>query len=174
MCSSDLILARTLAWVMRTVAGRDYAPRQVSLDPLARWMRPGAQGARTLHGCVVAAHRGGFLVCREPRNLPVSPLISGTSAAWDGRFLVALEGGNPAVRYTVEPLGARGWQAIRKPTRHVVPYRAAQSAPALVAEGAVLAVPHLGVETPGVAFSVSPLSAKTLALTPFAVVSGPG
>jgi tRNA(Ile)-lysidine synthase len=167
-------VARALAWMLRTIAGREYGPRTAALDQLARWIRGDARGARTLHGCVVAAQGGGFLVCREARALPVISVTAGISAAWDNRFRVTLQGGSPDTRHSVQALGVRGWQAARERAAHLLPYRAAQSVPALYAGGTVVAVPHLGIESPGVALSVLPLSAETLALTPFAVVSGPG
>jgi len=167
----DAAFARTLAHVLRHVSGRAYFPSQRTLDPMVRWLRGDAAGARTLHGCVVAAHPDRFLVCREARSLPTTPITAGESVPWDNRFRVTLGRGRPGgLGYAVAALGPQGWAAVRGRAARCMPYRAVQAVPALYADGEVLAVPHLGIEAPGVAFSVSPLSAESLALRPFAVV----
>lgn len=166
----DSALARTLARLLRHVGARTHGPGRNPLDPLVRWLRGDAQGARTLHGCVVAAQGPRFLVCREARGLPEIPIAEGQDVVWDNRFRVALRGGGGGVHYTVAALGAAGWPLVRERAVLRIPYRALQSVPALYADGEVLAVPHLGVETGPVALRVSPLSADSLTLRPFAVV----
>jgi hypothetical protein len=125
-----------------------------------------------LHRCLIAARGDRFLLCREARDLPTLSLASGASVEWDRRFRLGLQGAHGP--YDAGPLGEEGWQSVRQRGALEVPYLAARSLPALRAAGKVVAVPHLGVGTPGLAFSVSPMSAETLALRPFAVVSGPG
>lgn len=166
----EAVLARTLAQLLRRAGGRAYAPSRHALAPLVRWLQGEVQGARTLHGCVVAAHAHRFLVCRETRALPEMPIADGQAIVWDNRFQATLRGGRRGIRYTVGALGPRGWALMGGRARRCMPYRAALSVPALYADGEVLAAPHLGIEAGDVALRVSPLSADSPALRPFPLV----
>lgn len=169
----DDTVLRGLALALRAVGGSPYGPRRDALKGVVRWMRSAPpRSARTLHRCLLARQDDRFLLCREARGLRTVALPDGATAVWDDRFRLGLRGGNGP--YEAGPLGEEGWQAVRHRAAAHVPYLAARSLPALWAAGEVVAVPHLGVETPGLAFSVSLMSAETLALRPFAVVSGPG
>ena len=169
------VAVRALNRILTVVGGRMFPARREAVDQLLRWLRahPAQRTARSLHGCVLAPQRDGVLICREARALPTVRLQGGQAVPWDNRFNVQIRGGD-AARYEVGPLGATGWAVVRRRAVKSLPYRGVMALPALFANGAVAAVPHLGIVAAGVAFLVSPLSAQTLALRPFAVVSRAG
>lgn len=166
---------RALARVLITVGGAEYGPRRESLERLHGRISAGLTAGATLGGCRVLPRRGGLLVVREARNLPVMRLDSGQKLLWDGRFEVALHragGRGAAVGLELElelgPLGGppggprggpgggrggdAGWAEVRAAAPAAVtariPALARAALPALRDRRGVLAVPHLGYRRP--------------------------
>ncbi|MGQ0676678.1 MAG: hypothetical protein ACT4N4_11410, partial [Rhodospirillales bacterium] len=128
---------RVLARTLMTVAGQAYPPRLENLEALARAaVLPGFRG-RTLHGCRVAPHGPGLLICREPAAAaPSLPLPAGRWIAWDGRFLVRARSGKGLF------VGALGGACPAAPG---IPRLAALTMPAVWAGKRLVAVPSPGL-----------------------------
>jgi tRNA(Ile)-lysidine synthase len=172
--SDPAVALRALAHVLGCVGGRDYPPDTAALERLAAWLASGAHGKRSLHRCVVKRSADGVFVRREHRDLPRVPLPIGQSLAWDGRYEVCLERGEPALRYEVAALRSTDWPALKPRLALAVGREAALTLPALFANGRLVAVPQLGISEVCSTLRVSRLPGRTLAFRPFAVVSGPG
>ena len=89
------------------------------------------------------AAAGGYLVCREDRDLP-GPMaaVPGQRIHWDGRFSIEFTG--PAGSgLRLAPLGRDGWTEVAARAAQTVPAAAGPSLPALFDENGAVRVPHL-------------------------------
>lgn len=124
------LLARSLEWT----AGAAYPPRLEALEAaLAAALQPGGAARRTLHGCLVARGRAGWLtVAREPAAA-AGPLRlePGARCLWDGRFEVCA--GEQAIE--VAALGAAEARSLAPDVRRAAPGAALAALPALLAPG---------------------------------------
>ncbi len=152
------ISLRVLGRVLASVGGAAHGPGREKLERLhARLVGGGADAGRTLGGCRVMGTAGGYLVCREDRNLP-GPMaaVPGQPILWDGRFAIEFSGpADPGAGLRLGPLGRDGWTevAARNPGPPRVPAAAGPSLPALFDGDGPIRVPHLnygaGVGRPG-------------------------
>ncbi len=146
----DLAL-RCLGRVTAAVGGRPYPPRRRTVETLLGELTSAVGLRRTLGGCLLSAHGGNVLICREARNLPEPVTVSpGVPQLWDGRFLTEF---NAVIGAEGPPqlaaLGDRGWRQMagERPEvgdRAPVLRDALQTLPALFDDHGVFSVPHLG------------------------------
>ena len=146
----DELALRALRDGLRLVGGQPFPPRLERLEALLAALRAGQGEGRTLHGCRLAAWRGGTVLVREGRGLPVAQsLPAGREIIWDGRFRVRRGRGRPV---EVAPLGASGWRqaaAADPDLSKRLPRLAGLALPALWRNGILLAVPSLGLAENG-------------------------
>lgn len=130
---------RLLARLLMVVAGRPYPPRLERLERLRRDLEVPAP-RRSLAGCLVAAGAGGRLrVMREPAAVaPPMTVRGGDALLWDGRFRLIVEG----PRDQAATLQAVGNLRVDAPAA-ALPGTVRRTLPALMDDGAILAVPHL-------------------------------
>lgn len=140
--------------VIACVGGRAYPPSRAKVARLLDRVVAAREGG-SLGRCAVSWQGETLLVCREHRDLPRPALAEpGSTMIWDGRFLIRLVaptgGGGADTR--LEVLGESRARQLRRggngrPAALPVPVAAAL--PALVDEGGVVAVPHLGYRRAG-------------------------
>ncbi len=142
--TEPVVAARILARCCMAVGGAAYPPRLERLERLLAALRGGsAFGARTLAGCVIAPTATGWRVMREPSAVaPPVTIQGGGTVRWDGRFVVAWTGAGPA---EVGALGAEGWARLKDAAVPALPAAVGRTLPALRRNGALLALPHLGI-----------------------------
>ena len=140
---------RVLGRLLASVGGTAHGPGREKLERLhARLVGDGGlEAGRTLGGCRVMGTAGGYLICREDRNLP-GPMaaVSGQRILWDGRFAIEFSGSaDPGAGLRLGPLGRGGWTEIaaRNPGAPTVPAAAGPSLPALFDGDGPIRVPHL-------------------------------
>jgi len=133
---------RVLSRVVQRIGGQPYPPRGDRLDRLYK-----AQSG-TLAGCRVVKKPGNILVlCRESRGVaPLTPIISGQSTVWDGRFVVTASATCPS-GVSVGALGARGWEQVKKECSITIPAMIRTTLPAIWIDGELCLVPHLGYKS---------------------------
>ena len=166
------VATRALAQVLRRVGGMGMGPRTTALAALYRAIARGLNRTRTLHRCLLSPVGGPILlVCREPRDLPITPIARGGSMLWDRRFAITWDGNPLHSKARVAPLGTLGWHQIRRQAQRNLPARARDVVPALWRGSRIVAVPHLGVGRPQVGFCARFAPAAPLLPQPFAVVS---
>lgn len=139
---------RMLSRLLTGVGGGAYAPRAERTQALFFRLRGGLSRAATLAGCRVVPQGGRLLFCREAgRMAPPLTLVPGAEMAWDGRFRLKVAEDAPA-GLVLAPLGPTGWNkvvAAAKPRRlPVLPALVRATLPAIYADDALCAVPHLG------------------------------
>ena len=109
------ISLRVLGRVLAAVGGSPHMPGREKLERLHDLLvGAGLESGRTLGGCRVMAAPGGYLVCREDRNLP-APMAAepGRRVLWDGRFDIEfLRSADPGAGLRLAPLGRHGWAQI--------------------------------------------------------------
>jgi tRNA(Ile)-lysidine synthase len=147
---------RALAATVRTVGGREQAPRLESLSRLDDALGSGANfRGMNLAGCRVVPWRGGWLVYREYAHVaPPEPVPALQPVCWDGRFLVR-SNAEASEQMTLR-VGAFGElsgserRAIVEASNppHLLPRQTWPSLPVLWREGRVVDVPHLGWRSP--------------------------
>lgn len=139
---------RVLGRVLASVGGGTHMPGREKLERLHDRLVGGGLGAgRTLGGCRVMGAAGGYLVCREDRDLP-GPMaaVPGQRILWDSRFAIDFTGrADPGAGLRLAPLGRDGWTEIaaRNPGAPMVPAAAGPSLPALFDGHGPVRVPHL-------------------------------
>jgi tRNA(Ile)-lysidine synthase len=148
------VARRVLIALLTTIGGNIYPPRHASLEKICDVIRqhggktPGSRAA-TLGGCRILPAGPGILICREAGRCEVLTAPQGASVWWDNRFFVRLpgDGARPAGTYTIRPLGATGWAAIRRkitdPVASLLPAAVRSALPAIHKRGRIVAVPHL-------------------------------
>lgn len=146
LAEPEEIALRLLARLLMVVAGSPYPPRLEQLERLHRALCAGDPG-RSLAGCLIAAAGRRIRLMREPAAVaPALPVRGGDTVTWDGRFRLAVDGPSTATG-RVEALGRSGWRALSGGLQGGLPRlpRAVrETVPALVDDGTILAVPHLG------------------------------
>jgi len=146
----DLAL-RCLGQVITVIGGRPYPPRRRAVETMLGELTSVVGLRRTLGGCLLSAHGGNVLICREARNLPEPKAVSpGVLDFWDGRFLAHFNSMIGVVgRPKLAALGNRVWHQIAS-KRTVVEDRTSgfldvlPTLPALFDDQGVFSVPHLG------------------------------
>jgi tRNA(Ile)-lysidine synthase len=136
------IALRLLARLLMVVSGKTYGPRLERLESLLGTIR--AHGAsRSLGGCLVDARRRRVRILREPAAVSAPVAVrSGEAVLWDRRFRIVVDGpGGAAAR--IAALGVDGRVALAE-YGVTLPAAVCETVPALVDDGAILAVPHLG------------------------------
>ena len=139
---------RVLGRLLASVGGAAHGPGREKLERLhARLVGGGFEAGCTLGGCRVMGTAGGYLVCREDRNLP-GPMaaVPGQHILWDGRFAIEFTApADPGAGLRLGPLGRDGWTEIaaRNPGPPTVPAAAGPSLPALFDGDGPIRVPHL-------------------------------
>lgn len=145
---------RALARCLMAIGGGAYGPRLERLLRLHGQIAAGRLGAgATLGGCRIVSLKGRLLICRELAAVEAACALAAQAAQrWDGRFIVALGGGNQKTgRFQLAALGAAGYRAILalqpELRRHRIPAMARPVLPALWRAGKAgkgpIAVPHL-------------------------------
>lgn len=155
LATPDEISLRLLARVLMVVSGRPYGPRLEALENLLDGLRTGGRG-RSLAGCLIKPRRGRIRVMREPAAV-APPLVvhGGADVVWDGRFRIVMADNSAAVprdsSACIQALGRAGWlELVRRGESGEIRLPAAvrETLPALVDDGAILAVPQLGYKRP--------------------------
>ncbi len=113
-------------------------PVKLERDELIHWIVAPSTGRRTLGGAVFVKRKNVLIVGREPGRIASVPKIIGVSKSvvWDGRFKVMGPEGSQ-----VAPVGALEGITRRKD----IPAFVQAGLPAVLKNGAVLAIPHLGI-----------------------------
>ncbi|WP_338029621.1 tRNA lysidine(34) synthetase TilS [Gluconacetobacter tumulisoli] len=142
---ADLLSARILASVLRTVSGRDYPPPRQAVAALVNAPRAATLGGACLVPAGPALRRAGLVwlaVREESAMADAVPARSG--ACWDGRFVLWAPPGTVLDGVT---FGAAGPVARWAPPgwRSRWPARAWRTLPALHRGGRVAAVPLAGI-----------------------------
>ncbi len=149
------IRRRAIRDIVRSVGGREYAPREARLDRLLERFPAGLAAGRTLGGCRILPWRDAILICREPQAIEEAvPLAPGSPVLWDGRFRIELSGAAPALM--VRAFARAGLGALAAPPdlrRLPAPVR--PSLPSLWHGDELVAVPHLGAILPALARNAS-------------------
>jgi tRNA(Ile)-lysidine synthase len=151
--ADDEIRLRALARLLVAVGGADHPPRLERLERLDAALRAAVAGRRpaaaTLAGVRVALAASGrlWLIPEAGRaGFPDRPLVAGETVAWDHRTRVDVPSGLTAdARLTA--LGAAAADLRRRGLVAVptAPAAALAALPAIVAAGAVVAVPDLAL-----------------------------
>lgn len=145
---------RVLSRLVRAIGGASsYGPRSERLERLLNQMYAGEPSGQTLGHCRLVPKQGGWIICRERRNLPPAQSVGpGEKIIWDGRFRLSF---GPA-------LPSNAWVAAFDP-RFLSPERPGlqfhkgvfpvpgvvlPSLPALYDDEGILAVPHLRYNRP--------------------------
>ena len=156
--SPGAVPAAALDALLRTIAGRRHPMPSAAVAALAA-----APRAATLGGArLIAAPRGeGWWVLREAAAMqPAIPALAG--AVWDGRFRV---GGGVAAGLSLGALGADA--AGLRHLRPDWPAALLRTLPALRRDGALVAVPALGLGAPDQPFALAFSPPLPMAGAPF-------
>jgi tRNA(Ile)-lysidine synthase len=132
-----------LAATLRTIGGREFAPRPHATSRLGQAVIAADFHGASLAGCAIRLWADRVLICRELRGV-ASPieLASGEWRVWDGRFAARSQRGSPPL--TLGALGKIGFSALRKRYAPGLPALFGASLPALRADGKILAAPSIG------------------------------
>lgn len=115
---------RTLAAALRFVSGADYPPRAADLMRLVS--RDWAQGAATLHGCILFPGSDGLRISRE--YAAVRDLTCASTEVWDGRWRFT---GNHRPGLTLRALGPDGLAQVLDRGPSSQPYHAVLATPSV-------------------------------------------
>lgn len=145
---SSEVSARLLARVLTTIGGAPYPPRRDSLERLVSRMRDERPFRdMTLAHCQIRQRRGQWLLCRENDRRPALELTPQHWHCWEDRFLIRLRGRRRAV--FVHRLGDQAWSKRKYLVQHGqerdIPAVIRESLPAIWQDGALIAIPHLGL-----------------------------
>lgn len=144
---------RLLASLVRTAAGAAYRPRFERLRRLAAGLMDKDFSGACLFGCqILPDGPDAVLFLREAAAIgPDLQLGPGESGLWDGRYRIAATEG--PVR--VAALGPDGWVQVKERVPAAPgPHAARLVLPAVWRAGQPVAVAALGLETPGVTFTL--------------------
>ena len=108
---------------------------------LQSWLREEKTGRRTLGGAMFAKRRGALIAARESGRISKFPEVIGASGMtiWDGRFVV-----DGPVGASIVPL--RDVKSVLR--REDIPAFVQAGLPAIVQNGRIWSIPHLGVGQP--------------------------
>ncbi|MEQ1652541.1 MAG: tRNA lysidine(34) synthetase TilS [Hyphomicrobium sp.] len=139
--------------------GASRPPELSEIEALAVRLEAPDEIAVTLGGAMISAGMRYVRVWREPGRLsvPELTLTAGQRQLWDERFWVGYDG-DAATAVKVGPLGRAGYDAIAADVadRFRPPAGAAYGLPAFFADGALLAVPALGLAPGFTAMRLTP------------------
>lgn len=130
--------------VLRMIDLCGYSKRKVEREErfkLQTWMLEEKTGRRTLGGALFAKRKDLLIVAREPGRISKVPLLIGTDGAllWDGRFHF-----KGPVGASILPLRDLGPVARRDD----IPAFVQAGLPAIVQNGQIWSIPHLGIGQP--------------------------
>jgi tRNA(Ile)-lysidine synthase len=142
------IALRAIGKAITAAGGSGDRPPLSKLEAMAaEIVERGCYGAWTLARAKVAANESEVTFEREPgrKSLPNFSLACGTSAIWDGRFVVHASAGLPHPSIDVRPLGDTGLGRLRRdhPALADVPFGSATLVPSFWRGDNLLAVPPL-------------------------------
>lgn len=146
--AADAVPAGALSALVRVIGGAVYPPPRAQIARLVRQLAPAS-----LAGVCIIRERAGWVLCREP-GACAPPVAAMAGALWDGRFRVrAAPAAGGAMGAQIGALGARAADF-----RRISPLRAQilRGLPAIWVDGAVIAVPHLGIGDPAWRLSFAP------------------
>lgn len=142
------IVLRVLSRLISSIGGRAYPPRLEGVERLLVDMKSGDFTGATLAGCLFAPLDSGknlLLVAREAGTTDARQDITpGETVHWDGRFVVALDGG---IGGNIAALGEAGWRELLElwpgARKTALPHAARLALPTLWVDGEIRSVPHL-------------------------------
>ncbi len=144
---------RALARILMAVGGADYPPRLERLERLYGRIEDGTLGrGATLAGCRIVPSGDRLLVTRELSAVNPEPLAltPDEPSFWDHRFQVRLAAVPDVGKAEVRALGPHGLDSLRKVLEGAplaLPALVRPTLPALFLDGALAAVPHLGLRS---------------------------
>ncbi|OLP61114.1 tRNA lysidine(34) synthetase TilS [Xaviernesmea oryzae] len=89
--------ARAIALLAAAMGGKAMPVGRETMGRVATFLQGGMPGRMTASGVVFDRRREGLFLYREARDLPVTRLLSGQEALWDGRYHVRNLGAAPLV-----------------------------------------------------------------------------
>ncbi|MEX0276693.1 MAG: tRNA lysidine(34) synthetase TilS [Ruegeria sp.] len=128
------IIIAAVTWI----AGRDYPPRQSTIDRAQQALSAGQ--TLPIGGCLLVPDREKTWICRELK--PVGEVVTGVAEAWDDRWIVT---GPVRPNVEVRALGENGilrlsdWRELGKPRKVLL------SSPAVWSGETLLAAPLAGL-----------------------------
>jgi hypothetical protein len=144
---TKVLQTRILGWLICRF-GSGKMPEPGELELLSAWVATG-RSRRTLGGAIFARRKDHLLIGREPARVEQAPVTIPESGLvlWDHRFEVHAEPGSRVI-----PLLCAG----SFPRSKKMPGFVQAALPAIVREGAPIAVPHLGLGSGAEAAFVQP------------------
>ncbi|GAA0591413.1 tRNA lysidine(34) synthetase TilS [Caenispirillum bisanense] len=130
---------RALAGVLACIGGSGHPPR---LESLERAFGRLGSDELTVAGCRIVRRAGRWLVCREAGR--AAPPVGLAAGEWDGRWRWS-PGTAEADGIRLGAVGQAGLAAVAREARQGLPAVVVEALPALWRQGALLAVPPLGV-----------------------------
>jgi tRNA(Ile)-lysidine synthase len=143
------IRLRLLARLLERIGGASQPAQLGEIERLSEWLEAGRGQARTLGGCRVQRRSKNLIIGRECGRMAAQPvrIKPGQTLLWDDRFKIRL---NRASRKSMEilPLGeAKDRADVKRPKN--LPDFVFKALPAVVSNGQVAMVPHIGYSRPG-------------------------
>jgi tRNA(Ile)-lysidine synthase len=146
--AAEELRIRLLSRLLAAMGGASEAAELSQIERAVAWLSGGKGSARTLGGCRIHRRAAGFLVGREGGRMTASPVAvtAGETVLFDGRFRVRVERAPPGP-LRLQALGkATGARLERPPS---LPAFVFETLPAVIHDGEVAAVPHLGYRRDG-------------------------
>ncbi len=141
------IRLRLLMRALQACGGAGMPPSLSQSEALLALIGTSSFRRQALAGCLIERGARQIRIYREcGRGLPVLALAPGVTGIWDNRFDVTLAdaAGVPGI---VSALGSDGLKSAREINASVkLPARIAHALPSFWRHGALIAVPHLGIE----------------------------
>ncbi|MFL5260472.1 MAG: tRNA lysidine(34) synthetase TilS [Hyphomicrobiales bacterium] len=134
------IKLRAVSSLVSRYGDRSFTPLS-QLEMLAEWLDFGEGRARTLGGCRIERSKSSVRFGREPGRIDPSPVPVSERLKWDGRFDIVVHGRSTGL--AVIPAGV----ARDLKRRPALPAFVQAGLPAILLDGELAAVPHLGLRT---------------------------
>jgi tRNA(Ile)-lysidine synthase len=147
--AAEEIRLRLLARLLERIGGASPPPQLKEVERLSDWLTGSLGRARTLGGCRVQRRSGSLIIGRESGRMSGEPvrIEPGETLVWDDRFKIRLgrAGGKSLV---ILPLGkTKDAAQVKRPKE--VPNFVFKTLPALIRDGQVALVPHIGYRGAG-------------------------
>ena len=141
--AAEELRIRLLSRLLAAMGGASEAAELSQIERAAAWLAGGKGRARTLGGCRIHRRPACFLVGREGGRMITSPVsvAPGETVLFDGRFRVRVERAPPGP-LQLEALGKAAGAKVERPPS--LPAFVFETLPAVIRDGEVAAVPHLG------------------------------
>ena len=141
--AAEELRIRLLGRLLGAMGGDSEAADLSQVERAAAWLSTGKGGARTLGGCRIHRRPTSFLIGREGGRMITAAVAvaPGETVLFDGRFRVHVEQAPPG-SLRLEALGMVAGPRLERPES--LPAFVFETLPAIVHDGEVAAVPHLG------------------------------